>query len=181
MSYEQIGERYARAVYEIGVETKQLAPLSDQIKRIAGAYAGSHDLQTVLENPLVADDERDRLLKALSTRLGVGPLALNSVRLLARRRRLPALPEIAKKLAHLTDERSGVVRATVTTAKVMPETYFVKLKAELEKSLGKRVVLERKQDPSLIAGVVTRIGDNTIDGSLKGRLHDLQQKMLAVE
>lgn len=181
MSYDQIAERYARAVYELGVETKQLAPLSDQIKRVASAYSGSRELQQVLENPLVAESDRDGLLKGLSTRLGVGPLALNSLRLLARRRRLRALPEIARKLGLLTDERSGVVRATVTTAKVMPETYFVKLKSELEKSLGKRVVLERKQDPSLIAGVVTRIGDNTIDGSLKGRLHDLQQKMLAVD
>ncbi len=181
MSYEQIAERYARAIYELGVETKQLAPLSDQIKRVAAAYSESRELRQVLENPLVAAPERERLLKGLSTRLGVGPLALNSIRLIAQRRRLRALPQIAKTLGHLTDERSGVVRASVTTAKIMPETYFAKLKGELEKSLGKRLILERKQDPSLIAGVVTRIGDNTIDGSLKGRLNDLQQRMLAVE
>lgn len=181
MSYEQIAERYARAIYELGVDTKQLAPLSDQIKRVAAAYDDSRELRQVLENPLVSAAERQGLLKGLSTRLGVGPLALNSIRLIAQRRRLRALPQIAKKLGELTDDRSGVVRASVTTAKIMPETYFVKLKGELEKSLGKRIILERKQDPSLIAGVVTRIGDNTIDGSLKGRLNDLQQRMLAVE
>jgi F-type H+-transporting ATPase subunit delta len=90
---------------------------------------------------------------------------------------LGALPEIAERLARLADERRGVVRATVTAAAPLPESFYERLTRELEALTGKNIALERRQDPSLIAGVVTRIGDNTIDGSLRGRLERLGRQL----
>jgi F-type H+-transporting ATPase subunit delta len=72
-----------------------------------------------------------------------------------------------------------VVRATVTSAAPLSETFYQRLNEQLATMVGKRVVLDRRQDPSLIAGVVTRIGDNTIDGSLRGRLDELERKLLS--
>lgn len=181
MSKEQVAERYARALYELGAEANQLAPLTAQIASIASAYSVSEDLRNVLDNPLVAESEREGLLTTLATRLGLGPLAKSALRQLARRRRLSALPAIAERLATLADTRANVVRATVTTATTLPESYFSALGARLEQALGKRVVMERKQDPALLAGVITQIGDHTIDGSLRGRLAELQRRVLSAQ
>ena len=90
---------------------------------------------------------------------------------------MSALPDIARRLGSLADEKAGVLRASVTSAGQLSESYYEKLKAELEGLTGRKIVLERKQDPSLIAGVVTRIGDNTIDGSVRGKLDQLERQL----
>lgn len=180
MNYGPIAERYARAVFELGVETGQLELLTTQLQAFAAAYSESAELRSVLDNPLVADDKREAILKEVVARLGLSELAVNTVRLLASRRKLRLLPELGRRLGRLTDERAGVVRATVTSATELPEEYYQRLTATLERTTLRKVVLERKRDPSLIAGVVTRIGDNTIDGSLRGRLTDLERRLLQV-
>jgi F-type H+-transporting ATPase subunit delta len=103
---------------------------------------------------------------------------LNSVKLLAARRRLRALPEIARRLGGLADEKAGILRATVTSAVPLPEAFYEKLTSELEAATRRKILLEKLHDPTLIAGVVTRIGDNTIDGSVKGRLAELERRLL---
>jgi len=178
-SHAAIAERYARAIFDIGVETGTLAALADQVRSFAAVYAESDDLRSVLENPLVAHEQREKVLREIAGRLGLGPNALNTVRYLASRRRLAALPDIAERLATLSDEKQGVVRATVTTASALSESFYQRLAEQLTTLVGRKVVLDRREDPSLIAGVVTRIGDNTIDGSLRGRLDALERTLLS--
>jgi F-type H+-transporting ATPase subunit delta len=173
-----VAERYARAIFEIGVETGKLAELSGQIASFALAYVSSADLRGILDNPLVVEEQRDALLDELAQKLGLGEIARNSVRLLARRRKLRALPDVARRLGSLSDQSEGILRARVTSARELPDSYFRELTQKLEKATGKKIVLERRQDPALIAGVVTQIGDNTIDGSLKGRLSDLERQLM---
>jgi F-type H+-transporting ATPase subunit delta len=178
-SHATIAERYARAIFELGVESGTLAALVDEVRRFAGAYETSDDLRGVLENPLVPNEQRDKILRELASRLGLGPSALNTVRYLAQRRRLAVLPDIARRLDTLSDEKQGVVRATVTSAAPLSEAFYQRLSEQLATMVGKKVVLDRRQDPTLIAGVVTRIGDNTIDGSVRGRLETLERKLLS--
>jgi F-type H+-transporting ATPase subunit delta len=170
-------ERYARAIFELGVESGNVDELVSKMQALASIYASTPALRNVLENPQVQAAERDGILRTVAGRLGLGGLELNSVRYLARRRRLRALPEVAERLARLADERRGVVRATVTAAAQLPESFYERLTRELEALTGKNVTLERRQDPSLIAGVLTRIGDKTIDGSLRGRLERLGRQL----
>jgi F-type H+-transporting ATPase subunit delta len=175
----QLADRYARAIFELGVETNQLKAVTEQMERIADVYAASHDLRVVLESPLIDESKREGVLKDIAERLLLGELATNSVRVLAVRRRLRALPDIARRLASLSDEKAGIVRATVISAVPLSEAHYQALSTELEHATQKKIVLERQHDPSLIAGVVTRIGDKTIDGSLKGRLAELESQLLA--
>ncbi len=88
------------------------------------------------------------------------------------------LPAIAGKLRELTDAKKGVLRAEVQTAMPLPEEYFTQLQQQLERVVGRRVVLDRKLDPSLICGVVVRVGDTVYDGSLISRLQQLRETML---
>lgn len=174
-------ERYARAIFELGLETGQLGAVSEQIERLAQAYQSSAELRSVLDNPLIEDQKREAVLAELGARLGLSELVQNAARVLVRRRRLNALPEIAHLLARLSDERSGILRASVTVASELPESFYQRLTSDLEAATGRKIVLQRKLDPSLIAGVVTRIGDNTIDGSIKGQLAEIERRLLSLQ
>lgn len=173
-------DRYARAIFELGVEAGQLSQLTEQVRSFAAAYAGSKELRMVAENPLVPVEHRDAVLKDIGARLGLSELAINSVRVLAERRRLSALPDVAKRLGSLADEKAGVIRARVASAAPLSEDFYAKLAQKLEAKTKQKVVIEREHDPSLLAGVVTKLGDNTIDGSLKGRLQALERSLLQV-
>jgi F-type H+-transporting ATPase subunit delta len=179
VSQSTIAERYARAILELGDEAGQLAETTEQIRSLAASFTESAELRAITSNPNVEAGARDALLKDLGARLGVSTLAMNAVRLMAVRGRLTALPDVAVALAHLADQKAGVLRATVTSAAALSEDYYAELTGELEKRTSRKVLLERRQDPSLIAGVITRIGDHTIDGSLKGRLAALERQLLA--
>jgi F-type H+-transporting ATPase subunit delta len=178
MSQAPVADRYARAIYELGVETNQLAGITEQVRRFAQTYTSSAELRAVLDNPIIEGEKRDGILADVSSRLGLSGSALNLIKLLASRKKLRVIADIAKRLDRLSDEKAGVVRASVTSAKAMPESFYQKLVAELETATARKIVLERKEDPSLIAGFVTRIGDNTIDGSVKGRLSELERQLV---
>lgn len=177
MNFGPIAERYARALFELGEETNQLEQLTAEIKRFADTYTESGELRAVLDNPLVEPEKREAVLREVAERLGLSTLAVNALRLLAARHRLVAIADIARRLSGLSDERAGVLRATVTSAVPLSELYYNQLLGELERATGRKVVIERHEDPSLIAGIVTRIGDNTIDGSVKGRLAELERRL----
>jgi F-type H+-transporting ATPase subunit delta len=175
-----VAERYARAIYELGVEASQVETLSVQIKSFADTYAWSRELQGVLDNPMIDPGKREAILLEIAARVGLSGVGLNALRFIAQRNRLAALPDIARHLATLVDEGAGVIRATVTSAGPLPESFYERLVTELESATARKVALDRRQDPSLIAGVVTRIGDNTIDGSVKGRLAEIERQLSAL-
>jgi F-type H+-transporting ATPase subunit delta len=174
-----VAERYARAIFELAVEANELGTITGQFRAIAEAFKTSPELQSIAENPVVDEASRDGLLKELGARLGLSALAVNSLRLVGARKRLRALPDIAAELQRLADDNAGVLRATVTSAKPLTEEYYARLGAELQKTTGRRILFERREDASLIGGVVTRIGDHTIDGSVRGRLQALERQLLS--
>ncbi len=177
---DAVAERYARAIFDLGVEAGQLDALTSSIRSFADTYASSRELRSVLDNPLVELAKREAILPEVAARVGLTGVGLNAVRFVARRKRLSSLPAIARRLASLADEKQGLVRATVTSAGPLPESFYERLVKELEGATARKVTLDRKQDPSLIAGVVTRIGDNTIDGSVKGRLAEIERQLNAI-
>jgi F-type H+-transporting ATPase subunit delta len=179
VSQSAIAERYALAILGLADEGGQLAETVEQLRNAAGAYRESAELRAMMASPAVDASARDQVLKDIGGRLGLSTLSLNALRLMARRGRLSLLPDIADMLGRLADKKAGVLRATVTSARPLSEDYYQKLAAELEKRTSRKVLLERREDASLIAGVVTRIGDHTIDGSLRGRLDALERKLLA--
>jgi F-type H+-transporting ATPase subunit delta len=179
MSLETVAARYAHALLEIGAETGSLQQISDQVSDLALAYTSSPELKTVLESPLVSHSDRTAVIAELGARMGCSQVVKNMIGLLVERRRMAILPAMARALRSLSDERAGLVRAQVSSAKALPEDYVRRLQGELEKMTGRKVVLERKVDPSLIGGVVTRVGDLVIDGSIRTRLADLKSQLLS--
>lgn len=174
-----IARRYAKALLEIGVETGALDALVDELGRLAATWDDSAELRKVVEDPMVAPTTRRAILADVAAGLGVGPTTRNALAMLADRRRMRVLPAIARRLREMRDAHKGVVRAEVVSATALDEGYYARLRAQLEKMTGKTVVLDRREDPSLIAGVVTRIGDTVYDGSLRARLVSLKSALVA--
>lgn len=177
MSESVVAERYAKALFELGIESGQLAMLTDQLRSVARTYVDSPELRAVLDDPRVADSQVNGLIEALARRMALSPMAKNSLLVLVQRRRIKALPDIVARLVELTDERTGVLRATVTSAVPLAEPQAQQLSQELERLTGKRVVLERRTDPDLLGGLVTRIGDHVVDASLRGRLEAIERRL----
>lgn len=173
-----IARRWATALLEIGSESGQLEQLVDEIFRTAEIYEGSAELRSALANPLLSVQAKQEIVGELAGRLGLGAVAKNALGLLVHRRRMPALPAIAARLREMADERRGLLRAEVLTAMPLPEEYFTKLQRELERITGRRIALDRKLDPSLICGVVARVGDTVYDGSLISRIRQMKESML---
>ncbi|MEN9577677.1 MAG: hypothetical protein RJA70_686 [Pseudomonadota bacterium] len=181
MSESAVAERYGRAIFELGTETGQLTPLVDQLRKFDATLKGDNDLLAVLTSPVVLDEQRDGVIAQVARRLGCAEAATNAIRLLARRHRLRALGDINKRLLSLTDEKNGVVRVVVTMAKPLTESYFQRLTVEVEKSTGRKAIIERREDPTLISGVIVQIGDNTVDGSIRGRLEEFERQLLTAQ
>jgi F-type H+-transporting ATPase subunit delta len=170
VSVSLVARRYATALLELGVETGQLDTIVRDINAIAEVYAQSHELRNAIENPIVAHPAKKATMTEVAQRLGIGQLAQNAVLLMIDRRRIRTLVDVARQLREMGDAKKGLLRAEVTSAAPLSDDYYGRLQAQLERMTGKRVVLEKREDPGLIAGLVTRIGDRIIDGSLRTRL-----------
>lgn len=175
MSYDAIGRRYARAIFEIGKEEGNVSALAEQLRSFAETYKASTELMTVLENPMVTDEARSAIVLEIAQRVGAAQTAQRALKLITRQRRLRAISDISRHLDRLVDEDAKVVRAEVLSAGPLGDAFLSKLRAELERATGNKVVLEHKVDPALIGGVVTRIGDRVVDGSLRSRLKGFRE------
>lgn len=173
-----IAKRYATALLELGTESGQLDALVDEIGRAAAAYDSSDELRSAFENPLVPAGAKKQIIVDVSDRLGLSATARSFLGILVDRRRIRALPPIATRLREMADLRRGITRAEVSTAMPLPEEYFEKLQRELERITGRKVALDRKLDPTLICGVLIRLGDTVYDGSLVARLKQMKETML---
>ena len=177
MSTGALPKRYARAILELAVEANQVEQVGSELRELASTWDQSDDLRGLFTNPEFSHAVRKSVLQELLQRSGVSQLTRNSVLYLTDRNRVIALPAIARAYTALAEKRAGTVRAEVTSAAPLSDTYYAQLQRALEQVTGQKVSIERKTDPSLIAGVVTRVGDRVLDGSIRARLSDLRESL----
>lgn len=172
-----VGRRYAKALLDLAVEQKIEDKLGTELDALAHAWETSAPLRDVFQNPNVDAASRTKVLDALAARMALTPTARNTARLLADRNRLPHIRAIARAYHTLREERGGLVLAEVTTASALPDAYFLELERTLGQVTGRKVRIVKRVDPSLIAGVVTKVGDKVFDGSVKNRLAELRASL----
>jgi F-type H+-transporting ATPase subunit delta len=177
MSIGTLAKRYARAVLELANEAGQLETVGRELAEFATLWSESEELRAIFANPDIKQSDRKAILAEVATRSGLSQLTRNSVLYIADQGRIAALPQIAKAFAELAGGKSGLVLAEVTSAAPLSEAYYAQLQKTLEHVTGHKVALDKKTDPSLIAGVVTRVGDKVFDGSIRSRLADLKDTL----
>lgn len=173
-----IAKRYARALFAIGVERQTFEALGLELEELATLFRSSSDLRQTLESPVFKASEKrailDRLLPQVAPSVEVRRFAL----LLLERNRITALASIARAYRQLVDDKLGRVRAQVSSATALDGPTLSSIQRALERRTGKRVTIETTVDPDLIGGVVARVGDLILDGSLRTRLANLSTRIL---
>lgn len=177
MKLSTLGRRYATALMTLADQQGALDQVRSSLKDFAAEWEQNKDLRSVFENPSVGSETRRQILRDIAQASGMHPLVQNTLLLVSDRRRLSHLPEIVDAFEALAEKRAGHVRAEVVTATELPKEYFDGLQRTLEQATGKQVVLTTRVDPSIIAGVVTRVGDQVYDGSVQSQLNELRDEL----
>jgi F-type H+-transporting ATPase subunit delta len=172
--------RYARAFADVVLDTK-LDPtdVEQQLRDFAGSFAASRDLREVLLNPSLPTAQRVSILDAVNRRIGCGPKVRNFLAVLISHERLAALNEIIEEYRLEMNRRLSISDAEVVTARTLQDQERAKLEREVAELAGTRVNATFRQDRSLIGGVIVRIGSTIYDGSVRGRLDRLKERLAA--
>ena len=173
-----ISRRYARALFSIGVDRGSFEQLGQELDAVAELWAGSPELRQALENPIFKDSEKRAVMQSLLPRVAPTPDVQKLVLLLLDRRRLPAVPNIARAYREMADLHTGRVRAHVTSAQALGPVELERIRQSLARRTGKQVILESAVDAGLIGGVVARVGDLVLDGSVRTQLGALRERLL---
>ena len=176
MRAESVGLNYAQALFILGEKSGHTAVYADWLDSLAGAIAVSPKVQAVLASPKVTRAEKTDLL----TRSILGApqelkLFLNAV---VKRGRQGYLAEIATGYLGLLDIKFNRVRAGVTLARKPDEALKAAIVNALERQVGKEVIATFSEDPSILGGVVVRVGNRVLDGSVKRRVTRLRRQLL---
>jgi len=173
-----ISRRYARALFSIGVDRGSFEQLGRELDAVAELWAGSPELRQALENPIFKDFEKRAVMQSLLPRVAPTPDVQKFVLLLLERRRLPAVSNIARAYREMADLHTGRVRAHVTSAQALGPAELERIRQSLARRTGKQVILESAVDAGLIGGVVARVGDLVLDGSVRTQLGALRERLL---
>ncbi|HHQ42768.1 MAG TPA: F0F1 ATP synthase subunit delta [Chromatiales bacterium] len=170
-----IARPYARAAFAVAQAHGEVESWS-RLLAFAAAAVRDPTLRAVLDSPRLTRARAAELMERVCADV-LTPRGRNFLRLLAERRRLALLPEIAERFERLRAEAEGTVRAEVVSARPLDEAARARLAEALARRLGRRVELETRVDPALLAGAVVRAGDVVIDGSARARLRRLAERL----
>jgi F-type H+-transporting ATPase subunit delta len=172
-----LSRRYARAIMDLATTAKIADKVGADLRGLAAAYKTEPQLGDVLGNASYPKAKRRAIVDALLTRLGAQPLTKTFLNLLLDKERLAVVPDIAREVDAMIEARAGRVHAEVTSATALSPAQLTQLTATLEKLSGKKIVLAKKEDPSLLGGVVAKVGDVVYDGSLRTQLRVLREQL----
>ncbi|MDR2604043.1 MAG: F0F1 ATP synthase subunit delta [Desulfovibrio sp.] len=168
--------RYARALYSLGREKglPELEGYSAALGMLSAALGESPQLRNLMGNPVISAAEKTSVIDTLAGRLKISGPVLNFCRLMADNKRLPELPAATVAFNALLDAEKGVARGEIFTATALDETKKGEVTATLAEKSGRKPALEFRVDPSILGGVVLKIGDMVMDASLRAQLSILK-------
>jgi F-type H+-transporting ATPase subunit delta len=172
---DSAARRYAEAAFEVATRDDDVARWRAELDASA-TRLGDELAMTALSNPAIPIDQRAAAVTGLLEGTASQPVQ-NLVQLLLRRGRIEALPRVAAEFRRLDDRRQGVTHANVTSAAPLSADETRAITQRLEQSTGDRIELDATVDPTLLGGLVVRVGDRLIDGSVRGRLERLRNQL----
>lgn len=182
MASSAAASRYARALVDLaaapaaGLEPRRVM---EQLAAFEGALSTSADLRNILLSPAVPPVRKRAVVGRIGQMLGLSRLVRNFLYVVIDRRRIGLLGDIRIAFEALLNERLGVVRADIVSARPLAEADRQSIAAQLTRLSGKQVRPEFAVDGGLIGGVTARIGSTMYDGSVRGQLESLRQRMAA--
>jgi F-type H+-transporting ATPase subunit delta len=172
-----LADRYAAALADVALAGKAAEKIRGELADFLGLLREAPQLGTLLSSPAVPRAAKRAVAEALVNRLGASRTLRNFLCVVLDHRRTRLLPEIQEALDRQLDERMGVVRATVTSARELPKDEQGKLQEVLQRLTGRRVEAQYALDQALIAGTVVRIGSTIYDGSVRTRIEKMRHQL----
>lgn len=169
--------RYALALFELARENNQLDSVAGSLLRLKAALAESEDFRSLTASPLIGREAATKAVAAVASTLGLDGMTSNFLGVLSQARRLPQLGAVIRAFETLLSRHKGEVQAEVTSAHPLSDTQVSALTQNLKTRVGRDVAVDVKVDPSILGGLVVRIGSQMIDSSIRTRLNTLAQAM----
>ena len=177
MRTSAIARRYAKALIMIGKEDGNAETYRQELETIVALLDKEPMLEQAVSNPLYNAQSRRNVLVTVIDKLELSNVIKSFVLLLFDKARINFLRDVTVNYSVFADELKGIVRADLTTATDLTEETLEQIRNSLSKMTGKSVSLEAKTDISLIGGIVTRIGDLVLDGSIKTQLQNMRESL----
>ena len=178
MQLGSIDRRYAKALMELAQEDDLVDAVFEDLKRFNELLEGSHELREVLTRRSYSSLEQEQVLRDVLGRLSPRDLTQRFLCLLVRRHRLDQFDGIMREFSNSYDELKGNIRVEVTTSTALEEDLENLLVAQIEGFTKKKVLISKTEDPGIIGGVVTRVGDLLFAGSLSTQLNRMSATLL---
>jgi F-type H+-transporting ATPase subunit delta len=172
---EEIGQVYARALFEAAIENGVLDPIQEQLSTWADALGENKQLQTFFFSPRFSSTEKKDAIRKIID--GGDERFLNFLELLAERHRLPATFRIRRSFDELWREEHKMLPVEVTSAVELDEALVSSIGERIETQTGRRIELTSRVDPDIIGGLVLRVGNKVLDASIHGRLERLRRQI----
>ncbi len=175
-----LAARYATALFDLADERRILDEVASDLRQLRAMVQTSPDLLRLIRSPILSRGDQSKGIEALAEAAGLSPLVRDFLAVVARNRRLFAVPAMIETFLAELAARRGEVTAEVTAAQPLSEAQLTALNDQLRRSVGSRVSIDVQVDPGLIGGLVLKLGSRMVDGSIKSKLQRLQLAMKSI-
>jgi len=172
-----LARRYAKALFAVGKEEGKYEDYNQTLQGVAGLYVSHPEVVDALTNPLYPLDIRQKVMAGMVESMGVEKIMANFLNLLVEKKRAAILPEVAEEFQAMVDSEKNVSHGSVVSAIELSDALQDKVRAALEKLTGKKVELTTIVDPSIIGGIIAKVGDLELDGSIRTQLAGLKDSI----
>jgi len=169
-----VTDRYASALFDLALGEKKLDSVLKDLTRFDALLAGSEDLMRLVRSPVFSAEDQFAAVDGILNKAKISGITGNFIRVVAKNRRLFAMPGMLSAFQHLLAEHKGEASADVSVAQPLTAQQTKELKAALKSVVGKDVAINATVDPSLIGGMIVKIGSRQIDTSLRTKLSSLK-------
>src|SRR5437764_8900663 len=169
--------RYASALSDLARDQRRIESVGNSLDGLSQALLDSKDFAELVSSPLVSRDEAGKAFAALAPELGLDPITGNFLGVLARNGRKNELRNVIRAFRRLAAEHRGEVTAEVTTARPLNDGQIAALKQQLRTRAGRDVSIDTNVDPSILGGIVVKLGSRQIDASIRTKLNRLASAM----
>lgn len=174
MMISGVTSRYASALFDLAIAEKKISDVEKDLGRFDALLHGSDDLKRLVNSAVFSADDQFNAIDAVLTKAKITGLVGNFIRIVARNRRLFAMQDMLVAFCRLAADHRGEVAADVTVAEKLTAEQTKELKAALKSVVGKDVAINATVDPSILGGMIVKVGSKQIDTSLKTRLSSLK-------
>ena len=172
-----IANRYAEALFQLSEEENITKEIYNELHDVVEVIKNNKELDNVLKSPLVAKNEKTQLIEALFNNKINNDLK-NFLKILVEKGRISSLKSIELTFKELLNDKHNIIEGTVISAIALTEKQVKELEEKLSKKYNKNVTLENEVDQSILGGVLVRLGNTQIDGSVKTRLNNIKNNLL---